>query len=99
MLLSGFYCAHFIEIRGNGNSYRFKKTIAPLLLFHLQNAKNAQRKIRYEPEIALGVIVFVCYIEDVVDNLSEELEKIFSDLKKEKQSFEAMDITYEEKAF
>ena len=28
-------------------------------------------------------------IEDVVDNLSEELEKIFSDLKKEKQSFEA----------
>lgn len=38
-------------------------------------------------------------IEDVVDNLSEELEKIFSDLKKEKQSFEAMDITYEEKAF
>ena len=61
MLLSGFYCAHFIEIRGNGNSYRFKKTIAPLLLFHLQNAKNAQRKIRYEPEIALGVIVFVCY--------------------------------------
>lgn len=38
-------------------------------------------------------------IEDVVDNLSEELEKIFSDLKKEKQSFEAKDITYEEKAF
>ena len=38
-------------------------------------------------------------IEDVVDNLSEELEKIFKDLKAEKQSFEEMDITYEEKAF
>ena len=38
-------------------------------------------------------------IEDVVDNLSEELEKIFTDLKAEKQSFEDMDITYEEKAF
>lgn len=38
-------------------------------------------------------------IEDVVDNLSEELEKIFQALKKEKASFEEMNITYEEKAF
>lgn len=38
-------------------------------------------------------------IEDVVDNLSEELEKIFRDLKREKQSFESMNISYEEKAF
>lgn len=38
-------------------------------------------------------------ITDVVDGLSEELEKIFSDLKDEKQSFEGLNITYEEKAF
>ena len=38
-------------------------------------------------------------ITDVVDGLSEELEKIFSDLKAEKQSFEELNITYEEKAF
>lgn len=38
-------------------------------------------------------------ISDVVDGLSEELEKIFTDLKAEKQSFEEMNITYEEKAF
>jgi type I restriction enzyme R subunit len=38
-------------------------------------------------------------IDDFVDNLSEELEKIHADLKKEKQSFEAMGISYDEKAF
>jgi len=38
-------------------------------------------------------------ITDVVDGLSEELEKIFAGLKAEKQSFEEMNITYEEKAF
>lgn len=38
-------------------------------------------------------------ITDVVDGLSEELEKIFTDLKTEKQSFEELNITYEEKAF
>lgn len=38
-------------------------------------------------------------IDDVVNNLSEELEKIFNDLKQEKQSFEDLGITFEEKAF
>lgn len=38
-------------------------------------------------------------IDDFVDNLSEEIEKIHTELKKEKQSFEAMGITYDEKAF
>lgn len=38
-------------------------------------------------------------IDDVVENLSVELEKIFSDLKVEKQSFEELHISYEEKAF
>lgn len=38
-------------------------------------------------------------IEDVVNGLSEELEKIYNDLKQEKNSFEEMHITYEEKAF
>lgn len=38
-------------------------------------------------------------IDDVVNNLSEELEKIFTDLKQEKQSFENLGITFEEKAF
>lgn len=38
-------------------------------------------------------------IEDVVDNLSEELEKIFNELKAEQKSFEELNITYDEKAF
>lgn len=38
-------------------------------------------------------------IDDFVDNLSEELERIHTELKEEKQSFEAMGITYDEKAF
>lgn len=38
-------------------------------------------------------------IDDFVDNLSEELERMHADLKKEKQSFEAMGISYDEKAF
>lgn len=38
-------------------------------------------------------------IDDVVNNLSEELERIFTDLKQEKQSFEDLGITFEEKAF
>lgn len=38
-------------------------------------------------------------IQDVVDNLSEELEKIFNELKYEQKSFEALNISYEEKAF
>ncbi|MEY8336820.1 HsdR family type I site-specific deoxyribonuclease [Lachnospiraceae bacterium 62-35] len=38
-------------------------------------------------------------IDDFVDNLSEELERIHRELKEEKQSFEAMGITYDEKAF
>ena len=38
-------------------------------------------------------------VNDVVDGLSEEIEKIFSDLKDEKRSFEELNITYEEKAF
>lgn len=38
-------------------------------------------------------------IDDVVNNLSEELAKIFTDLKQEKQSFADLGITFEEKAF
>ena len=38
-------------------------------------------------------------IDDFVDGLSEELEKIFRDLQEEKQSFEKLGITYDEKAF
>lgn len=38
-------------------------------------------------------------VMDVVDGLSDELEKMFTDLKREMQSFEEMGISYEEKAF
>lgn len=38
-------------------------------------------------------------IDDFVDNLSEELERIHTELKKEKRSFDAMGIAYDEKAF
>ncbi|MCF0133087.1 MAG: type I restriction endonuclease subunit R [Blautia sp.] len=38
-------------------------------------------------------------IDDFVDNLSEELEKIHKELKQEKESFEELGITYDEKAF
>ncbi|MCM1136752.1 MAG: HsdR family type I site-specific deoxyribonuclease, partial [Clostridium sp.] len=43
--------------------------------------------------------VQMLFSDDFVDNLSEELERIHTELKKEKQSFEAMGITYDEKAF
>ena len=38
-------------------------------------------------------------IDDVMEELSDELQKLFADLKEEKQSFEALGITYDEKAF
>lgn len=38
-------------------------------------------------------------IDDLVNGLSEEIEVIYKDLKQEKQSFEDLDITYDEKAF
>lgn len=38
-------------------------------------------------------------VNDLVENLSKELEKIFTELKKEKRSFEEMNITCEEKAY
>lgn len=38
-------------------------------------------------------------IDDFVDSLSGELEKIHQELKAEKESFEAMGISYDEKAF
>jgi type I restriction enzyme R subunit len=38
-------------------------------------------------------------VEDFINDLSEELIKIFKDLQADKTSFEAMGITYEEKAF
>ncbi len=43
------------------------------------------------------------YVQDVVDEvmegLSDELQKLFQELKDEKQSFEQLGITYDEKAF
>lgn len=38
-------------------------------------------------------------VEDVMEGLSEELQKLFKELQDEKRSFEAMGITYDEKAF
>lgn len=38
-------------------------------------------------------------VEDVMEGLSEELQKLFRELQDEKKSFEAMGITYDEKAF
>lgn len=38
-------------------------------------------------------------IEDLVDNLSEELERIFNEMKEEQQSYETLGISYDEKAF
>ncbi len=38
-------------------------------------------------------------IDDFVDSLSAEIQKIFQDLKDEKSSFEELNITYEEKSF
>lgn len=37
--------------------------------------------------------------DDVMEGLSDELQKLFEDLKEEKQSFEKLGITYDEKAF
>ena len=52
---------------------------------------------RYNARSSVGETADV--IRDVVDTLSEELERIFTELKKEKQSFEDLGITFEEKAF
>ena len=52
---------------------------------------------RYNTRNELGEIEEI--IEDVVDNLSEELETIFNELKDEKQSFEKLGISFDEKAF
>ena len=38
-----------------------KKRLPLCYCFISKTQKNAQRKIRYEPEIALGVFVFMCY--------------------------------------
>lgn len=38
-------------------------------------------------------------VDDVVDGLSAELQKIFSDLKTEQNSYQELGITYDEKAF
>ena len=38
-------------------------------------------------------------VEDVMEGLSDELQKLFKELQEEKKSFEAMGITYDEKAF
>lgn len=38
-------------------------------------------------------------VEDVMEGLSDELQKLFKELQEEKRSFEAMGITYDEKAF
>jgi type I restriction enzyme R subunit len=38
-------------------------------------------------------------VDDFINDLSDELIKIFTDLRKDKTSFEAMGITYEEKTF
>lgn len=38
-------------------------------------------------------------IEDVVKGLSDEFQKLFKELQEEKKSFEALDITYDEKDF
>lgn len=39
------------------------------------------------------------YAQEVLDNVAEELEKLLRDLEKDKQSFEALGINFEEKAF
>lgn len=38
-------------------------------------------------------------IDDMINNLRAELEKIFTELKQEKQSFENLGIIFEEKTF
>lgn len=61
-------------------------------------SKKLQRVIeRYNTRNEISEVEEI--IDDFVDNLSEELEKIHQELKKEKQSFEDMGITYDEKAF
>ena len=48
---------------------------------------------RNEIELVHGVV------EDVMEGLSDELQKLFKELQEEKKSFEALGITYDEKAF
>lgn len=52
---------------------------------------------RYNARNDLGKTQAV--VDDVVDGLSAELQKIFSDLKTERNSYHELGITYDEKAF
>lgn len=52
---------------------------------------------RYNARNDLGKTQAV--VDDVVDGLSAELQKIFSDLKTEQNSYQELGITYDEKAF
>lgn len=76
-------------IKEFGKTNKLKATVFSEKLKKVIDKYNARDEIE-------GVIDI---IDDFVDGLSEELEKLFKDLQEEKQSFEKLGITYDEKAF
>lgn len=76
-------------IKEFGKTNKLKSTVFSEKLKKVIDKYNARDEIE-------GVIDI---IDDFVDGLSEELEKLFKDLQEEKQSFEKLGITYDEKAF
>ncbi|MBO4695634.1 MAG: DUF3387 domain-containing protein, partial [Clostridia bacterium] len=72
-----------------GKTNRLKSTIFSEKLKKVIDKYNARDEIEGVFEI----------IDEFVDDLSKELEELFKSLQEEKQSFERLGITYDEKAF
>ena len=76
-------------ISGYGKTNKIKALEFDARLRKVIDSYNSRDKLVFTSEV----------VEDFVNGLSDELIKIFTDLQKDKTSFEKLGITYEEKAF
>ena len=76
-------------VSGYGNVYKVKAIEFDKRLKAVVDNYNNRDKLVFTSEV----------VADFINGLSDELIKIFSDLQTDKTSFEALGITYEEKAF
>lgn len=76
-------------ISGYGKTNKVKALEFDARLRKVIDTYNSRDKLVFTSEV----------VEDFVNGLSDELIKIFTDLQKDKTSFEKLGITYEEKAF
>lgn len=76
-------------ISGYGKTNKVKALEFDARLRKVIDTYNSRDKLVFTSEV----------VEDFINGLSDELIKIFTDLQKDKTSFEKLGITYEEKAF